>query len=65
MEELLENEVESGRYPSASEVVRDALQFFKSWSEARERELGALRKELQIGIEDLDRGDYVEYDEET
>ncbi len=65
LEELLASEVESGRYLNAGEVVRDALRLFKRWSEARERELDTVRRELQVGIDELERGEYTEYDEET
>jgi hypothetical protein len=32
---------------------------------AREREFDTLRRELQVGIDELERGDCTEYDEET
>lgn len=65
LEALIQQEVESGRYPSAGEVIRDALRLFKRQSELPEQELDALRQEIQIGIDELDRGEYIEYDDDT
>lgn len=65
LEALIHEEVESGRYPSAGEVIRDALRLLRRRSEHPEQELDALRQEIQIGIEELDRGEYVEYDDRT
>ncbi len=65
LEALVHQEVESGRYPSAGEVIRDALRLFKRRSEVPEQEPVALGQEIQIGIDELERGDYVEYDDDT
>jgi antitoxin ParD1/3/4 len=47
--------VESGRYPSADAVILDALQLLE------ERDLESLRAKLQIGIDQLDRGEGIPY----
>lgn len=55
-EVFIRNEVASGRYGSASEVVRDALRTM----EAREARLAALRAHLDEGATQAQRGEFVE-----
>lgn len=55
-EVFIRNEVASGRYGSASEVVRDALRTM----EAREARLAALRAHLNEGAAQAQRGEFVE-----
>ena len=43
--------VDSGEYASTSEVVREALRLWKSYQAARAREVEALRRAWQEGIE--------------
>ncbi len=64
LEELIAEQVASGRYPSPGEVVRDALRLFQEMLLLRERKLDALRQDVQIGIQALEDGDYDEYDAE-
>jgi antitoxin ParD1/3/4 len=59
---LVEERVRSGRYQSASEVVRDALRLLDDVDEIRELRLKALRKELSVGLKDLDQGHSVLFD---
>lgn len=59
-EEMIREKVESGRYPTADEVVQEALRLL----EAHERHLAHLRAELARGIDQLDRGEGVELTEE-
>ncbi len=62
LEELITKQVESGSYPSPGEVVRDALRLFKEQLELREPKLAYLRRDVQAGLDALDRGEYDEYD---
>jgi antitoxin ParD1/3/4 len=64
LEELIAEQVASGRYPSPGEVVRDALRLFQEQLLLRERKLEALRRDVQIGLQDLEDGEYDEYDAE-
>ena len=49
-ETFVRKQVETGRYASASEVVRDALRLLKDKLEEREAALEALRRELDKGL---------------
>jgi antitoxin ParD1/3/4 len=55
-EVFIRNEVASGRYGSASEVVRDALRGM----EDRKTRLEALRAHLDEGAQQARRGEFVE-----
>ncbi len=57
LEELVNDEMKSGQYKSANEVVREGLRLVR----LRREKLAALRREIQLGIDDIERGDYVEY----
>ncbi|GJL75551.1 type II toxin-antitoxin system ParD family antitoxin [Nitrosomonas sp.] len=54
-ETFIKNEIASGRYGSASEVVRDALRGM----EERKSKLEALRAHLREGAEQVERGEFV------
>lgn len=54
-EMFIKNEVSSGRYGSASEVIRDALRNL----EERKGKLAALRSHLGEGEAQAKRGEYV------
>lgn len=55
-EVFIRNEVASGRYGSASEVVREALRFL----EERKTKLEALRAHLAEGAAQAARGEFVQ-----
>jgi antitoxin ParD1/3/4 len=55
-EVFIKNEISSGRYGSASEVVRDALRAM----EERKSKLDALRNHLSKGAEQARLGQFVE-----
>lgn len=60
LEDLIARQVDEGNYPSAGEVIRDALRLLRDQLDSRTRQLEALRREVALGIEDLDQGAYEE-----
>lgn len=54
---LIKNEVSSGLYGSASEVVRDALRTL----EDHKMKLEALRLHLNEGVEQAKRGEFINH----
>lgn len=62
LEDLIARQVDQGNYPSAGEVVRDALRLLGEQLESRAKRLEALRHEVEEGLVDLDRGDFEEYE---
>ncbi len=53
---FVEDEVASGDYSTASEVVRDALRLLRREREQYEQKMAVLRRELQVGMDDIEAG---------
>ncbi len=60
LEKFVNAKVESGRYNSASEVVREALRLLEQHDSARPAQLRAFNEELGRRLASLDRGESVE-----
>jgi antitoxin ParD1/3/4 len=58
---FIENAVQSGSYLTQSEVVATALELLKTHEELRVIRRAQLKKEVQKGIDELDRGETVEF----
>ena len=56
LEAMIRQQVDSGRYNNASEVVRDALRLLDEHQRVQH-----LRSLLAVGLEDERRGDLVEF----
>jgi antitoxin ParD1/3/4 len=56
LERLVQKKVATGRYGSASEVVREALRLLEEREVARALELRELQQQVAVGILDLDQG---------
>jgi antitoxin ParD1/3/4 len=54
--EFVEKEVASGNYATASEVVRDGLRMLREERAIYEEKLAILKREVQIGIDDVQAG---------
>ncbi|MEM7767694.1 MAG: type II toxin-antitoxin system ParD family antitoxin [Pseudomonadota bacterium] len=55
-EAYIKAQVETGRYATASDVMRDALRLH----EEQQEKLAALRAHLQESLDQADRGEFVE-----
>lgn len=60
LEKLVADRVSSGRYATASEVIREALRLL----EERDQ-LNQLRHEVRLGLEQLDQGRHRPFDGQT
>jgi len=56
LERFVNAQVESGRFQSASEVVREALRLFEEKEHARQLTLKELGKKIASGLDQLERG---------
>jgi antitoxin ParD1/3/4 len=63
LQQMVQRQVETGRYNNASEVVRDALRMFEQLQQRRAAELDAMRNVLDESIRELAAGDVVDGDE--
>jgi antitoxin ParD1/3/4 len=60
LEKFVNNKVRTGRYNSASEVVREALRLLEEYEQARAAQLDEFNKELGRRLSSLDRGEHVD-----
>src|SRR5258708_39605799 len=65
LEKMIREKVESGMYQTASEVVREALRIMQNKGKTREERIAELQREIQIGLDDLANGRYIEITKEN
>ncbi len=65
LEKLVQDKVNSGMYNSASEVIREALRMMVNADKSSAAKLAALRENLEVGIQELDNGQFDEYDADS
>lgn len=56
-EDFLQRQLATGRYETVSEIVRESLRLMEN----RETQLSVLRGELDVGLAELDRGEYIDW----
>lgn len=56
-EDFVQRQLATGRYETVSEIVRESLRLMEN----REAQLSALRSQLDVGLAELDRGEYVDW----
>ena len=62
LEAFVSNKVKSGRYTSASEVIRESLRLFEETDQRKQFSFGALdelEEKLVAGVEQLKRGEGI------
>jgi antitoxin ParD1/3/4 len=57
LEQFIHEKVKSGRYLSASEVVREGLRLLEERERLYQTKLAKLQQEIAIGIEQSDQGE--------
>jgi antitoxin ParD1/3/4 len=65
LEPYVSGKVRSGLYHSASEVIREGLRLLKQKDDVRQRKLEDRRREIQIGIDQADRGQVSAFTKDT
>lgn len=56
LERLVADKVQSGRYTSASEVIREALRLLEEQDNLKQTRLAAVRQKIDRGLKQLDEG---------
>lgn len=56
LERFVKEKVKTGQYPSATHLVSGALQALKTHERLTKSDVGELRREIGVGIDQLDRG---------
>jgi len=60
LEQLVHAKVKSGRYLSASEVIREGLRLLEERDRLFELRLAELQHKITVGVEQADRGELFE-----
>lgn len=58
-DEFVADLLRNGYYQTQSEVLREGLRLLKEREEVKQLRLAELRKEIAVGIEQADRGQFV------
>ena len=63
LENLVHSKVKSGRYLSASEVIREGLRLLEERDLLFELRLADLQQKVSVGVEQADRGELIDADD--
>ncbi len=63
LEQLVQSRVKSGRYNSASEVVREALRLLEQRDEVFTLRKDEIRRQIEEGLQSARRGEFVDGDD--
>ncbi|MGA3324335.1 MAG: type II toxin-antitoxin system ParD family antitoxin [Terriglobia bacterium] len=59
---FIEKQVSTGRYQTASEVVREGLRLIEDRDTQRALQLRRLREEIQVGLDQIEKGQVAPLD---
>ncbi|MDT7858308.1 type II toxin-antitoxin system ParD family antitoxin [Rubrivirga sp. S365] len=65
LDAFVRTKVETGRYTSSSEVVREALRLLEQLDAVQDAKLAALRDDVQLAIDQVERGETAAFDPEA
>lgn len=65
LEEFVREKVETGKYLSASEVVREALRKLHEHDQLRALQLDVLRRQIAEAVDEVERGESAVLDAES
>jgi antitoxin ParD1/3/4 len=65
LEQFVAQLMQSGRYDSESEIVCEALWLLQNWEDLRKVRIEDLRQKVAVGLAQLERGEYTEYDDNS
>ena len=60
LEQLITEKVKNGHYASSQDVIFRALQLLNEYDELQRIRLGALRADIQTGLDELERGETLD-----
>jgi antitoxin ParD1/3/4 len=63
LDRFVRNKIQSGRYQSASEVVRESLRIMEQVEQQRQSALSEISEKIRIGYEQFKRGQTVDPDD--
>lgn len=61
LDQFVQNQIATGKYGSAEEVLCAALRLLRD----RDRRLDELRRDVQVGLDQLQRGEFTDYSEDS
>jgi len=64
IEQLIQQQLESGRYHSANDVVLEGLRLLNEQEQSRNAEIEKIRKKIEAGSQDLDEGKGIPFTHE-
>ena len=62
LQEFIEKKVRTGRYQTASEVVREGLRLIEDRDTQRALQLRRLREDIKVGLDQVDKGQVAPLD---
>ena len=61
LDSYVQQKVQTGMYHSASEVIREGLRLLREQDQFRHARLAQLRQDVDLGADQIARGEYTEY----